>query len=732
MLRRKNCKAARELTTICSYTLEQYLTMLDFDLVNTCFEIRSINLDKKIQVGFFDDISKAIEQIELFDQTANVYVAPNPRKRQEHFEIDNQLNFKSYAGKNVDIAKVRWFLIDLDTIRKCQDKEVMATDEEVKASKKVCDKVVEYLQSKDIDPVIAFSGNGWHLMIKTIDYEIDIQEKFKQLLNFLKNLFHSDDAEIDLKPSDPCRIWKCYNTQAMKGKSTTERPYRYAELKYIPEKLIPIDIIEKFSKELVPTKQNSIKLDMSSYAVFNAVITEFKKANLYIKDEGKGIHSVICPWASTHSGSTGIKQTVVYEPNEHNLKLGLGFCCQHGSHDGAGEKKTKDVLEFFKIDKKEIDRIQDDIKKQEFMNKQIEVLKTNASTIDPNVEGLCVGDKDFACLAETMMVFAPDSCGKTWLLLDMAYGFATGKPFWGGLYTPKKPTKVLYFNTDKPRRTFQNKYILRKFKSLDKIPNLEFQHRTSFMKESIKAGIEPRELNLKVSEELLKKYIEKEKFQVFIIDGLVSAAGAKFDFNNSNPETIFTINRIAEDCECFITFSHHSNKIGRTKTGAKIALEKDDYQGSRQISAQVCNSLSLELKDKESKTIGVSAQKDGTITYFKGFNFRIINSEVNDKPVVTLDFLMIKTDAEIKQEELENRIRQKNLILRTVNDITTKYRDVFWATFDEIKMTLKDQITFKLSDLLDEIVFEGYFKKAESRTKKYQLTDEGKEKIRIG
>jgi hypothetical protein len=710
------------------WDLKSYLELLDFDLKNACFEIRTLDLPR-ISLGFFDDISKACEEIKRYDTFANVYVAPNPRKR-ENFLVDNKMKLGIEGGKSEDVQKVKWFLIDIDTTKKnCLEKEAMCTDEEIEKSKKVCDTVVDFLKQRNIDPIIAFSGNGWHLMIKTIDYDNSIQESYKVILNFLKNLFHNDFCEVDLKVSDPSRIWKCYYTQARKGKNTIERPYRYAKLIYVPEKIKEIDVIEKFKEILGQQKltQTLVKQTDMEYALFDATIKEFKKADMYIKDEGHGMHSVKCPWASLHSVDTGIKQTVIYEPNQKNLSLGLGFCCQHGNHSGEGEKKTKDVLAFFKISKRDIEKQQDLIAKKQKIEKYIQVLERNSQSIDPDVENL-VREKDFACHGEVIMLFASDGVGKTWAALDIARGFSTNSTFWFNRFTPRKAVKVFYFNADKQRKTFQQKYIYRFFKSLENKENLEFNHKGSFQKECKKSNLEPFDLSLShpLSQLLFEEYISRKKFKVIIFDSLYASSGDDFNAGEVTKmmKVITYLKSLAENLDVFIIILHHNNKTPTTKF-KKIEQSQDSYAGSKQLGAQVSYTFGLERidTDQNSKIVQIKLTKEGTLSFFKPLEFEIKNIEDNKNPLQ--NFVELR-EYDINKVETDKLLERKKLVF----DIIKKFLEtpsVYWITMEELKRKTNQKCTTsELNECLDALQNDLIVCQPIGKTTRYQLKGETK------
>jgi hypothetical protein len=92
-----------------------------------------------------------------------------------------------------------------------------ATDQAVQLAKYKAIDVVNYLKNEGFaDPVIAFSGNGYHLL-----YPIDEPREDNGLIQrFLQNLashFDDDKVKIDTAVHNPSRIMRFYGSVARKG-----------------------------------------------------------------------------------------------------------------------------------------------------------------------------------------------------------------------------------------------------------------------------------------------------------------------------------------------------------------------------------------------------------------------------------------------------------------------------------------------------------------------------------
>ncbi len=168
---------------------------------------------------------------------------------------------RGQGATSADVRHRRWLLIDFDPER--PDKGQSATDAEKGQSLKMMMDVREHLDGRGWPaPVVADSGNGWHLL-----YRIDLpnDDRFeavaggkplrtdgpstllvKSVLNALADRFDNDACGIDRKVYDAPRICKMYGTEARKGTPTEERPHRFARVLKAPAavKTVPAGLLE--------------------------------------------------------------------------------------------------------------------------------------------------------------------------------------------------------------------------------------------------------------------------------------------------------------------------------------------------------------------------------------------------------------------------------------------------------------------------------------------------------
>ena len=182
---------------------------------------------------------------ELNETAKGVYVVMN-RLQHELLERsprdNNQRQNAREATKDADIVRRQWLLIDFDPHSSERGADDSATEEEKEVARTRMETVREHLREIGFaDPVVADSGNGWHLL-----YRIDLlndDESRDLVKQFLRALFrlHSDTAvEIDTRLFNASRITKLYGTMARKGQDRPERPHRLSRLVVVPPGLVPV------------------------------------------------------------------------------------------------------------------------------------------------------------------------------------------------------------------------------------------------------------------------------------------------------------------------------------------------------------------------------------------------------------------------------------------------------------------------------------------------------------
>ena len=187
-----------------------------------------------VESGFFDyehleDMARAALQITR--RAKGVYYTLNPVRRDLLARRCNRID-RAEEGElaaDKDILKRRWLLVDADPVR---DPFISSTDEE-KANAWTTVLAVRDFLSKWPAPVVADSGNGYHLLYR-IDLPADDNGQVQKVLQALAQRFDNDLVKIDQKVCNPGRICKMPGTLARKGDSIPERPHRWAKLLEVP------------------------------------------------------------------------------------------------------------------------------------------------------------------------------------------------------------------------------------------------------------------------------------------------------------------------------------------------------------------------------------------------------------------------------------------------------------------------------------------------------------------
>lgn len=201
-------------------------------------ELRVIAGRRPIHNCFYRDHALMVQEalrLQAERSPAGLYFVPNPIA-----ESCIPVGVPRLAGSADAEAIVarRWLLIDVDPVRfgpdgeRLQNQEVPATEEERLAAWDVIQRCHTSMEANGfLAPVIAGSGNGWHLC-----YPINLpndQESYRKIAAVLEGL---DDrcgnvlASVDQRTKDAPRIWKLYGTISRKGAENQSRRHRHSFL----------------------------------------------------------------------------------------------------------------------------------------------------------------------------------------------------------------------------------------------------------------------------------------------------------------------------------------------------------------------------------------------------------------------------------------------------------------------------------------------------------------------
>lgn len=196
------------------------------------------------RTGYFDDISKAVQEIEKLERSwhpQGIYVTLNPVKLDLLARAANRIKRaeKDQSTSNEDIVARKWMLIDFDPVRPAgvssNNDELANADEQAE----ICE---EWLSQNGFpSPVVAMSGNGYHLLYR-INEPAEDAGLIKDCLAALSAKFSTPEVTCDAKNFNAARITKLYGTLAQKGDPTTDRPHRRSE---ILEVRTPLEVVTR-------------------------------------------------------------------------------------------------------------------------------------------------------------------------------------------------------------------------------------------------------------------------------------------------------------------------------------------------------------------------------------------------------------------------------------------------------------------------------------------------------
>jgi len=143
--------------------------------------------------------------------------------------------------RDEDIDSYEWFVIDIDTVRPDKGRS-NSTEAEKQASLAATRKIQSWLSEKGLpDPVVADSGNGWHLYYR-LESLPNTPANYQLLTKCLRAVAHKfrDDAavaEVDVSMADPAQLTKAFGSLVRKGPHSKERPWRQSKLVRVPSKI---------------------------------------------------------------------------------------------------------------------------------------------------------------------------------------------------------------------------------------------------------------------------------------------------------------------------------------------------------------------------------------------------------------------------------------------------------------------------------------------------------------
>lgn len=291
--------------------------------------------------GYFKSFDNLCTQLEPFT---------NMDDEQIYFVL-NQIDSSCYARpqcekflKSVkvstndnDIVRRKFLMIDCDAIRKSSTN---SSDSEYNAALQKARDIFRFLREQGFDdPIVCTSGNGAHLQIPVdLPNDEETTEIVKRFYKFLGSQFTDNQVDIDQKVYNLARLCKTYSTTAKKGANLPERPWRKAEILYIPKELKPTPI-EKIKElaDLAPKEEpkvapNRRPMQQGKNQQFDLVfwLNQYGIEYREVLQGGTTKYELKhCPWESEHSSIKEYESALF-----QNADGQITFSCYHSHcHD---------------------------------------------------------------------------------------------------------------------------------------------------------------------------------------------------------------------------------------------------------------------------------------------------------------------------------------------------------------------------------------------------------------
>jgi len=309
------------------------------------FEVRIILEDKTTYSGYFRDVETLLDHLHKVPVAeGNVYLLLN--RLNESCESRTQFgkfvrNVKT-ATKDSDIVGYEWLLIDLDPER---SEGISSSDDEIELAHKKAQEIFTFLKGYGFeDPVVGFSGNGYHLLYR-VAIDVSAKDDIKKFLNVLDAMFSTKELKVDTVNFNPARVCKLYGTLAMKGRDNPDggRPHRMSCIEYQPAEIKPTKIA--YLREV-----NAIIPDEPEIKHYNNYNPKEFDLDEWLRKYGIGFQKVQsgsatkyildkCPFDDNHKG----KDACLFV----SANGAIGFHCFHNS---CADKKWQDFRKMYEPD----------------------------------------------------------------------------------------------------------------------------------------------------------------------------------------------------------------------------------------------------------------------------------------------------------------------------------------------------------------------------------------------
>lgn len=331
-------------------TTETYLRWLAHDagFIELC------RMDRGIDVGWYRDPTAILHQARGWSKTGNLFTTLNKIDREAliaYLAVGRQVD-PNKKLRTADALATRYtrLFFDFDPVR---PKGTSSTDAELSEAEDRAKGLQDRLLALDWPlPLLALSGNGWHLQYRTaFPNTPEWSEILKTLYAGLHADFSDDVVEFDRSVRNPARLCALYGSFKRKGPNTPERPHRQSKC-WIPSAWKQVhprqvaalaNVYARRPSQTPPQPPQAPRGGPAiggkgNYASLD-VVRWFAAHDAYIRPAREGIHAVRCPWSDAHSTPSPAlgTDTIVFEADGG----WPGFHCHHSHCSG---RTIRDVM----------------------------------------------------------------------------------------------------------------------------------------------------------------------------------------------------------------------------------------------------------------------------------------------------------------------------------------------------------------------------------------------------
>jgi len=315
-------------------------------------------LGKRNYSGYYKNIEKLINDIEYYDNEADeqIYFILNVINPACYGRPQSERMVLSPKNSTVDddIVGRRWVMVDLDPKRPSGTNS--SKEELEKAHMKAID-VYRFLKDNGFsEPVIAMSGNGYHV---NIPCRIGISEEndltIKRFGLALSMLFDDEYVEVDKKVHNRSRLCKLYGSTSKKGANNPDRPWRRSGIIKYPQEIVPTDLaFFKKVADLYPEENPKPSYDNNWGREKFDLVAFLNKHGINYKAQSitGGTKYILdhCVFNENHKG----KDAVIFQRDNG----ALSYFCFHSSCAHNGWKEFRLKFEPDAYDKKDYQEFQ--------------------------------------------------------------------------------------------------------------------------------------------------------------------------------------------------------------------------------------------------------------------------------------------------------------------------------------------------------------------------------------